>query len=244
VLGWEVVEREQLLQVVGDLGRGLGELRPVSVLERLGRFAGVVLVLPSRKNFNWKMTVRPSRNLTRMSMPSSPPRPSSGSTVAWSPYSSSTSSCTFLSNSGCVSSCQGMACLRCWCFMSDCPCSRSPTPSVSLATEISVAARCTAEPADARSRCKQDVGAGRALTRHAPTTLELEFNKSRRRLRPGGSTRSSDCVLVGGVQHLARRALSGGRTHAHRSVRTHLTVSLDERTGMSGRLCSGSGQSQ
>jgi len=45
VLGWEVVEREQLLQVVDDLGRGLGELRPVSVLERLGRFAGVVLVL-------------------------------------------------------------------------------------------------------------------------------------------------------------------------------------------------------
>jgi len=45
VLGWEVVEREQLLEVVGDLRRGLGELRPVSVLERLGRFAGVVLVL-------------------------------------------------------------------------------------------------------------------------------------------------------------------------------------------------------
>lgn len=45
VLGWEVVEREQLLQVVGDLRRGLGELRPVRVLERLGRFAGVVLVL-------------------------------------------------------------------------------------------------------------------------------------------------------------------------------------------------------
>lgn len=34
--GSEVVEREQFLQVVGDLGRGLGELRPVRVLERLG----------------------------------------------------------------------------------------------------------------------------------------------------------------------------------------------------------------
>ena len=31
----------------------------------------------------------------------------------------------------------------------------------------------------------------------------------------------------------------GGRTHANRNVRTHLTVSLDERTGMSGRLVLG-----
>ena len=45
VLGGVVVEREQLVKVAGDLRDGLGELRPVSSLERPGRGPGVVLVL-------------------------------------------------------------------------------------------------------------------------------------------------------------------------------------------------------
>ena len=45
MLGGVVVEREQLLEVVDNLGDSLGELRPVGVLEGRGRGAGVVLVL-------------------------------------------------------------------------------------------------------------------------------------------------------------------------------------------------------
>jgi hypothetical protein len=45
VLGGEVVDREQLLDVIGDLGDGLGELGPVGGLEGLHGGAGVVLVL-------------------------------------------------------------------------------------------------------------------------------------------------------------------------------------------------------
>jgi len=44
VLGRVVVEREQLLEIVGDLRGSLGELRAIPVLEGLGRRAGVVLV--------------------------------------------------------------------------------------------------------------------------------------------------------------------------------------------------------
>ena len=45
VLGRVVVEGQQLLQVVGDLRGGLGELRPVGGLESLHRGEGVRLVL-------------------------------------------------------------------------------------------------------------------------------------------------------------------------------------------------------
>jgi hypothetical protein len=45
VLGGVVVEREQLLEVVGDLRRSLGELRPVGALERSNGVESVPLVL-------------------------------------------------------------------------------------------------------------------------------------------------------------------------------------------------------
>jgi hypothetical protein len=45
VLGGVVVEREQLVQVVGDLGNGLAELGVVGQLERDGSAAGAVAVL-------------------------------------------------------------------------------------------------------------------------------------------------------------------------------------------------------
>lgn len=44
-IGGEVVERERLLHIVGDLRDGLAELRPVGQLERGDRTAGVVAVL-------------------------------------------------------------------------------------------------------------------------------------------------------------------------------------------------------
>jgi hypothetical protein len=45
VLARVIVEREQLVKVVGDLRDGLGELAPVSGLERLHRGQGVPFVL-------------------------------------------------------------------------------------------------------------------------------------------------------------------------------------------------------
>ena len=45
MLGGVVVERQQLLEVVGDLRGGLGELRAVGGVECLRRGAGVLLVL-------------------------------------------------------------------------------------------------------------------------------------------------------------------------------------------------------
>ena len=45
VLGREVVERQQLLDVVADLGDRLGKLRTIGRLELLDRVAGVGLVL-------------------------------------------------------------------------------------------------------------------------------------------------------------------------------------------------------
>ncbi len=45
VFGRVVVEREQDVEVVGDLRGGLGPLRCVEVLERLGGLEGVVAVL-------------------------------------------------------------------------------------------------------------------------------------------------------------------------------------------------------
>src|ERR1700679_32057 len=45
VLGGVVAEREQLVQVAGDLRAGLGELGAVDGLEGLGRGPGVVLAL-------------------------------------------------------------------------------------------------------------------------------------------------------------------------------------------------------
>jgi hypothetical protein len=45
VLGWEVVERQEFVEVVDDFGDGLGELRAVGELERGNRAAGVVAVL-------------------------------------------------------------------------------------------------------------------------------------------------------------------------------------------------------
>jgi hypothetical protein len=45
VLGGEVVEREQLVEIVGDLRNGLTELRPVRRLERGHRIQGVAAVL-------------------------------------------------------------------------------------------------------------------------------------------------------------------------------------------------------
>jgi hypothetical protein len=45
MLGGIVVEREQLVKVIGDLRGGLGELRAVGGIERLRRGPGVVLVL-------------------------------------------------------------------------------------------------------------------------------------------------------------------------------------------------------
>jgi hypothetical protein len=45
VLGRVVVERQQLLLILGDLGGGLGELRPVGGGEGLDCLAGAVLVL-------------------------------------------------------------------------------------------------------------------------------------------------------------------------------------------------------
>jgi hypothetical protein len=45
VLGGEVVERQQLLHVVGDLRDGLGELRAVGRLERPHGVEGVLAVL-------------------------------------------------------------------------------------------------------------------------------------------------------------------------------------------------------
>jgi len=44
VLGGVVVEREQLVQVVGDLGDGLGPFGAVVGFERLGSCAGVVVI--------------------------------------------------------------------------------------------------------------------------------------------------------------------------------------------------------
>jgi hypothetical protein len=44
VFGGEVVERQQLGQVVGDLRGGLGELRPVGGVERLHGVECVLLV--------------------------------------------------------------------------------------------------------------------------------------------------------------------------------------------------------
>jgi hypothetical protein len=44
VFGGVVVEREQLVEVVGELGCGLGELRPVGGLERPGGVQGVPAV--------------------------------------------------------------------------------------------------------------------------------------------------------------------------------------------------------
>jgi hypothetical protein len=45
VLGGVVVKREQLLEIVGDLRGGLGELRPVGGLERPRGVEGVAAVL-------------------------------------------------------------------------------------------------------------------------------------------------------------------------------------------------------
>jgi hypothetical protein len=45
VLGGEVVERQQLVDLAGDLLDGLGELRPVRLLERGDRLLGVRTVL-------------------------------------------------------------------------------------------------------------------------------------------------------------------------------------------------------
>jgi len=45
VLGGEVVEREQFVEIVGDLRDSLAELGPVSQLERRDAAAGVVAVL-------------------------------------------------------------------------------------------------------------------------------------------------------------------------------------------------------
>jgi hypothetical protein len=45
VLGGVVVEREQLVKVIGDLRDGLRELRPVSTLECGGGVQGVAAVL-------------------------------------------------------------------------------------------------------------------------------------------------------------------------------------------------------
>ena len=45
VLGGVIVEREQLVQIIGDLRGGLRELRAVGGVERLGRLPGVRLVL-------------------------------------------------------------------------------------------------------------------------------------------------------------------------------------------------------
>lgn len=45
VLARVVVEREQLVEVIGDLRGGLGELRPVSGVKRIRRGPRVVLVL-------------------------------------------------------------------------------------------------------------------------------------------------------------------------------------------------------
>jgi len=45
VLGRVVVEREELVEVVGDLGDGLGELCAVGEFERGDRATGVVAVL-------------------------------------------------------------------------------------------------------------------------------------------------------------------------------------------------------
>jgi hypothetical protein len=45
VLGRVVVEREQLLQVTGDLRGRLRELRPIGGLERPGGSCGVLLIL-------------------------------------------------------------------------------------------------------------------------------------------------------------------------------------------------------
>ena len=44
MLGRVVVERQQLVEIVGDLRDGLGELRPVGALERPGGVEGVGLV--------------------------------------------------------------------------------------------------------------------------------------------------------------------------------------------------------
>jgi hypothetical protein len=45
VLGRAIIERQQLVLILGDLGGGLRELRPVSGGERLHRSPGVILVL-------------------------------------------------------------------------------------------------------------------------------------------------------------------------------------------------------
>jgi hypothetical protein len=45
MLGWEVIEREQLIEVVGELLGGLGELRPVGGPELRGGVEGMVFVL-------------------------------------------------------------------------------------------------------------------------------------------------------------------------------------------------------
>jgi len=45
VLGGEVVERQHLVHVVGDLRDGLGPLRAVGLLERRAGLEGVVAVL-------------------------------------------------------------------------------------------------------------------------------------------------------------------------------------------------------
>ena len=45
VFGGEVVERQQLVQVIGDLRDGLAELGAVGELERRDRAAGVLAVL-------------------------------------------------------------------------------------------------------------------------------------------------------------------------------------------------------
>src|SRR3954452_14943138 len=45
MLGWVVVEREQLLDVVGDLGDRLGKLGPVRGLERFHGVVSVAFVL-------------------------------------------------------------------------------------------------------------------------------------------------------------------------------------------------------
>ena len=45
MFGGVIVEREQLVEIIGEFGDGLGELRAVGGLEGLDRGAGVVLVL-------------------------------------------------------------------------------------------------------------------------------------------------------------------------------------------------------
>jgi hypothetical protein len=45
VLGGVVVERQELVEVVGDLGDGLGELRSVGQFERGDRASGVFTIL-------------------------------------------------------------------------------------------------------------------------------------------------------------------------------------------------------